>query len=160
MTEQKKYLVWFPDGHRIERRGIAFLICENDKNINAKSVFDNLELKREREIRSRFDLWLAGGINDRYFHGWPNNPIYKNCFVFKYKDKNQHHRFYSFLCNPMPNNLSFQLCVVVAHAQKNTKETDLAELDGINDFIKNNEVTEAIVKALKDRLAGIKEVQK
>lgn len=101
MLGRESYHVKLIPGHQITRRGLAFLISESEMNISAKGVFDKLSLNRERQVRSRFDYWLDGGTNDKWFHGWPNNPIYKDCFVFKWRESNQHHRFYGFLCNPL-----------------------------------------------------------
>jgi len=150
MAEQKTYSIELIRGHEITRRGLAFLICESDGNIDAKSVFERLRPNREREVRSRFDYWLHGGTNDKWFHGWPNNPTYKDCFVFKWKERSQHHRLYGFLCNPLFNGKSFfRLCVLVSHATKNTWETDPAELDGVNEIKEKGEVKEAVWKAVK-----------
>ncbi len=51
-----------------------------------------------------------------YFHGWPNEPKFKHCFVFKWKDRNRLQRLYGFLCNPADD--AFQVCVLVSHAEK------------------------------------------
>jgi hypothetical protein len=71
---------------RSSRRAIAFLSCSGDSNIDAGVVFGGLNQKREREVRSRFDYWIDGSKADRWFHGWPNDADYKQCFVFKWKD--------------------------------------------------------------------------
>ena len=65
-------------GHPVGRRGIGFLeeiVEEQDgeSSLDAKSKFDSLEIKKERELRSKFDYWLsAAPPNDKWFHGWPN----------------------------------------------------------------------------------------
>ncbi len=130
-----------------KRRAIAFLECTEDAGIDARAVFQRLGNNREREVRSRFDYWIDGNIHDKYFHGWPNSQRYKQCFVFKWRDNNQNHRFYGFLCNPLPaENPSFQLCVLVSHAIKDRWETDERELDGANSLRLNPPVNAAIAK--------------
>jgi hypothetical protein len=150
MTEQKEYYVELIHGHKITRRGLAFLICKNDRNIDAKSFFERLKPNQERRARSSFDHWLDGGTNKNWFHGWPNNPTYKDCFVFKWKENRQDHRLYGFLCNPLPNYSHFRLCVLVSHAQKNAWETNPTELDGVNKIKEEAKVKEAVRTAVKD----------
>lgn len=148
MADQKKYSVETLVGHKFTRRGLAFLVCANDKNINGKTFFERLKPKREREVRSRFDYWLEGGINNHYFHGWPNNSNYKNCFVFKWKENRQNHRLYGSICNPILNDPGFQFCVLVSHATKNTWETDPNELDEVKELMRKDEVQKVIQKAV------------
>lgn len=121
--------------------------CKDDSEIDAKNTFQKLKEKRKDELLSRFDYWIVGGVRDQYFHGWPNNSTYKECFVFKWKDKRQYHRMYGFLCNPKPVSARhFRLCVLISHAIKNTWETDPAELDGANRLRLDKNVIAAIKK--------------
>ncbi len=118
------------------KRGMVFLRCEEESDLNAIAAFaelsgDRTRRNRERDLRARFDYWIAGGRNDIWFHGWPNVRKYKPCFVFKWKENRACHRFYGFLCHPTPNkNPAFQLCVLCSHAVKTEWETDPSELDG------------------------------
>jgi len=140
-------------GHDVNnRRGLAFFVCPNDDTIDAEAVFNGLTTKKKRDLKSRFDAWLAGKVNDNWYHGWPNNPDYKDCFVFRWKDNRQNHRLYSFLCNPFPNNNNIRLCVLVSHAAKNTWGTDPAELNGAKELSTNVDVNEAIKKAIKEAI--------
>lgn len=85
-----------------------------------------LKIGKERDVRKRFDHWLSGGRNDRWFHGWPNDVQVKECFCFKWDDKRQHHRFYGFLYHPQPKtNSPFQICVLAYHDVKNDESTNL-----------------------------------
>ena len=149
MPGQKTYSVEFIRGHNIGRRGLAFLICVGDNDIDAKIAFERLNLKQERELRGRFDYWLDGGTNDHWFHGWPNTPAYKDCFVFKWKQNKQNHRLYGFLSNPRSNDHEFRLCVLISHAVKNVWRTDPSELDGINKRKEETGVKEAVIRAVK-----------
>src|SRR5580692_3794817 len=54
---------------RSRRRGIGFLECSDNGRVNAKRYFDKLREKTARDVRSRFDYWLRGGVFDKYFHG-------------------------------------------------------------------------------------------
>jgi hypothetical protein len=138
-------------GHRITQRGLVFLMSkETDQNINGKSVFEGLNKNKERMLRSRFDYWLDGGTNKEWFHGWPNDPRYKECFVFKWRENRLHHRLYGFLCNPIDRYQWFQLCVLVSHARKNTQHTDPALLDRMVRLRENAEVNQTIKRAVRD----------
>src|SRR5207249_8791243 len=65
-------------------RGLAFLESSDSADeLNARLVFEALPEKKQDMVRSRFDHWLQGNKHDKYFHGWLNNPTYKDCFVFK-----------------------------------------------------------------------------
>jgi hypothetical protein len=84
----------------------------------------------EREVRSRFDYWIDGGVRDSYFHGWPNHPKYKDCFVFKWKENRRNRRLYGFLAHPTPiADPRFQVYILVSHVFKDEFETDPARLD-------------------------------
>jgi hypothetical protein len=133
------------------RRGIAFLECTTDERVNAKTVFDWINDKTKRDVLGRFDLWLAGGKCDKYFHGWPNDRARKECFVFKWKRAGSHHRMYGFLFHPKPDtDAAFQVCILVSHAQKNTEHTDPSELEFANDLRTRHEVIEAIKRVFPE----------
>ncbi len=135
-----------------ERRAIAILYCDDNPGVDAGKVFAQLDDKRERELRTRFDLWIDGGVQDNYFHGWPSDPDYKYCFVFKWKKARQNHRLYGFLYHPTPeSNARFQLCVFVSHAIKAKWETDPRELNMANMLRTIPAVREAISKVFPER---------
>ena len=141
-------------------RGLAFLIDESDNRVNAKKVFDELpekqSVKRERELRTRFDYWLDDKVHDKWFHGWPNNKKYKNCFVFKWKHRRLQHRIYGFLCNPKMDDPRYQLCVLVSHAKKNEWETNPPDLDRIVEISNEKSVKLAIKKLFPKKQRGKK----
>lgn len=110
--------------------GIRFLRLGDEESLNAAQVFSSLNTKDERLLLDRFDYWLQGGIRDDYFHGFPNHPTYKHCYVFKWKKKRVGHRLYGFICNPHKARPRFRLCVLVSHSTKTTWETDPEELAG------------------------------
>lgn len=115
---------------RSKDRALAFLICPNESGINAKEKYESLPDEKQRLLRDRFDYWLQHGKHNPYFHGWNHAP-YKDCFVFKWKERRQHQRLYGFLIHPCPTtDKSLEVCVLVSHAPKNTEETDPAELNG------------------------------
>lgn len=135
-----------------ERRAIALLVCDEDPELDAKEVLDSLGGKAEREVRTRFDHWIEGGHNDRWFHGWPNDRRYKECFVFKWKEKRINHRLYGFLCNPRPTtNPRLRLCVLVSHATKSEWETDPSELNGAEGLRTKAPVKAAVASAFPDK---------
>ena len=132
------------------RRGVVFLCCQEDNEIDAAVVFAGLDDKKDRDLRSRFEHWIDGGTNNKWFHGF-NEEGYRECFVFKWKAKRQHHRLYGFLCHPMPRtNRRFQLCVLVSHAKKNQRETNKTELDGVKALRSDSSVYAAITTEFPD----------
>jgi len=128
-----------------QRRSIAFLLVNGDENINGAKVFQSLDPRRRRELLTRFDLWIDGGRRDNYFHGWPNDRRYKDCFTFKWKNRSQDQRFYGFLCNPcQKTNASFQVCVIVSCAPKSQFHTETGHLTRAGALRSNAEVLEAV----------------
>lgn len=157
MASSRPFAVVRIDGLRpSERRGIVFLVRDGDDDLDAAKVFSKLKQKQDRAVRDRFDLWIDGEeYRNNYFHGWPNNPKYKQCFVFKWKHRNQNHRFYGFLHNPQPRTRArFQLCVLTSHATKSSWETDPSELDGANELRFNLEVIGVIKGAFPELREG------
>ena len=138
------------------RRGVAFLSCGENNDLNAASTFIRLKPNRAREVRTRFDHWIDGNQpRDNWFHGWPGHPKYKHCFVFKWKENRQHHRLYGFLYNPQPTSRpGFQLCVLATHAKKNERETDERELDIAVSLRANRAVIAAIQSIYPDVKGG------
>jgi hypothetical protein len=67
------------------QRGLGFLISSTNKEIDAKLVFDGLSSTEQETLLNRFDYWLSGNKHDAYFHGWPNELDYKNCWSFRWK---------------------------------------------------------------------------
>jgi hypothetical protein len=135
---------------RSKDRALAFLICPDEPDIDAREVFDSLPDDKKRLLRDRFDYWLQHGKHNPYFHGWDHAP-YKNCFVFKWKQKTQHQRLYGFLIHPCPNtNKRLEVCVLVSHAPKNTEETDPAELNGALALSQRIDVIHAVKLAFPD----------
>lgn len=146
------YLVSLIGGlHSNNHRDVAFLECADDVGIDAKWVFDGLKEKTKRDLRSRFDYWLDGNHCNKYFHGWPSDRRYKECFVFKWQKGRTHHRLYGFLIHARPlTNPRFEVCVLVSHGTKNEEYTDLSELDGANALRINAEVIEAVKRAFPE----------
>ena len=141
-----------------QRRAIAFLECPEDDGINAMLIFEGMDQDTKRMVMSRFDYWIDGGVNDRWFHGWPNNPKHKDCFVFKWNKGRLHHRFYGFLFHPMPKtNARFQVCILCSYATKNSQNTDPSELEGARVLRLEQKVAAAIAFAYSEREEGAKQ---
>jgi hypothetical protein len=136
-----------------KRCGLAFLICGNDKNIDAKPIFDRLKPKAVKQVRTGFDRWLEGRTNPKRFHGW-DEAKNRDCFVFKWKEGSQGHRLYGFLYHPLPKYPDFQLCVLVLYATKNRQKTEPRILKRLNELRANDLVKDAIKKATKDLKPG------
>jgi len=115
-------------GHAVGRRAIGFveeMVEGGHAELDAKLIFDGLVGSRERDVRKKFDHWLAHGRNDKWFHGWPNDASCRECLCFKWDEKDGHHRFYGFLYHPQPKTKSsFQICVLAYHDHKTKQETD------------------------------------
>lgn len=124
MAVQKFTFATVP-GHSVGRRAIGFLEREGNAALDAKTTFEALEESKDRDVRKKFDLWLSGGRNDRWFHGWPNDPDVKECWSFRWDEKRQHHRLYGYLYHPQPQTKRyFQICVLAYHDFKNDESTD------------------------------------
>jgi len=134
------------------RRAVGFLDSDTDANLNGRSTFESLKRESERAVRTRFDWWISGDTpNDRWFHGWPNQPKYKECFTFKWKENRQHQRLYGFLHHPQPKTQPrFQICVLIFHEAKNEDQTDFSILDRINQFRQDSIVISAIKKLFSE----------
>ena len=79
-----------------DRRALALLGSDDDKEVDATETFDDLDTKRDRELRSRFETWIDGvQHNNRWFHGFDHDP-YRACIVFKWNVKNLGHRLMAF----------------------------------------------------------------
>jgi hypothetical protein len=129
-------------------RGVCFLESGSDGDVNGKAVFDGLKAKLRNDVLSRFDYWLGGGKQDKYFHGWPGDRGYKWCFVFKWKEAGTYHRLYGFLFHlPTSSDPGFQVCVLVSHARKNSQNTDPSELEAVMRLRNKPEVIAAVKKA-------------
>src|SRR4051812_40583571 len=131
MPDRASCAVQLVEGQRLRRRGLAFLICTDDKNINAKEVFDALGDNPQRDVRTSFDAWVDGKIIESRFHGW-SDPAHKDCFCFRWKENRLRHRLYGFLCNPNLRDPGFRLCVLAIHATKTQEATEQVIKDALN----------------------------
>lgn len=145
------------------RRGVGFLeeVRDDgqDSDLDAKSAFEALPAKKERDVRSRVDYWIsAAPPNDRWFHGWPNDHEVRDCFCFRWDERREHHRLYGFLCNPQPKtNARFQLCVLTYHDSKNDESSDRTLLVRSMKLSSNDLVRMAINAEYPDELKGKKQ---
>lgn len=138
------YTFTLAQGFKIGRRAIGFLE-DGGRALNARAKFNGLNAAKKRLVSDRFDVWLDGKHYPKYFHGWPDSPFYKDCFVFKWRENRVEQRLYGFLCNPRPRTDSgFRLCALAIHATKTEWETDESELDRIVSLLYAEEVKAAI----------------
>lgn len=63
------------------RRAIGFLDSDTDASFDGRRKFEELEPARDREVRTRFDYWISEGKNNRWFHGFEDEPKYRRCFA-------------------------------------------------------------------------------
>jgi len=142
---------------RTEHRAVVVLVSKGDDDVDAAETFEELEMRRERELRTRFETWIDGvHHNNQWFHGFDRAP-YRECFVFKWKEKRQHHRLYGFLCHPRPRtNKRFQVCVLTNHATKSQHETDPSELNKAESLRTNSYVRVALEMVFPDEEPGTK----
>lgn len=135
-------------------RAVVFLVLEGDEEVDAADTFSALEVKRERELRTRFEAWIDGLHNDYWFHGFDREG-YRECFVFKWKERRLGNRLYGFLCHPLPRtNKRFQVCVLTNHAEKSQWETDPSELEKANSLRRDSYVQGAIRMFFDDETPG------
>jgi hypothetical protein len=152
----RSYLLRIPSGFRFGRRGIGFLECAEDAEMDAGAVFDGLEGVARQAVRTRIDYWLEGNAHDKYFHGFPNQTTYKHCFTVKWHEKRQEQRLYGFLCNAKPGSDGrFQLCVLIYYTPKNEMGTDYTILDRVNELRLNSAARAAITMEYPEYAGGI-----
>ena len=138
-------------------RAIAFLVCDGSPDVDGITAFEHLSEAKERELRTRFDYWIEHQRQDKYFHGWPNEPSNKHCFVFKWKEKNVNQRLYGFKFNPKPKTSpGFQVCILVSHGTKGEWETDPGHKTLANLMRSKQAVIDAIKIAFPDVEEGDK----
>lgn len=133
------------------RRAIGLLQDPADTSIDAAARFRALRPKNERTVRARMDYWIDGGHRNEYFHGWPQNLQYKECFVFKWAERKVNCRLYGFLCHPRKTHPSFQACILCYYDTKNRPDTDLAILDRINELRTDAGVINELERAFADQ---------
>ena len=136
------------------RRAVTLLECSQDASVDASTAFGQLNEKKERELRDRFDFWISGGVNDKWFHGWPNSETYSECYVFKWKHNRIDHRLYGFLCHPITSKPRFSVCVLVSHTTKSAWNTDSVVLDRINRLRADSDVIAAVREAFQKDIPG------
>jgi len=114
-----------PGISRSVMRAVGFL--EGFRDLGAASAYQGFEVELRERMNKHMDHWAAGFDQPKaWFHGFPNDPAHKQCFVFKHNE----HRLYGFLCNPKPtSNPRFRLCVLTEYDAKFRHETDESILD-------------------------------
>jgi hypothetical protein len=141
-----------PDVGRSSGRGVGFL--EGHTELNAWAAFEGLGVKQKRDLKTFRGEWVIGKDKPKSrFHGWPDDDECDMCFVFKAKERNKNHRFYGYLCNPLPKtNSPFRLCVLCIHALKNERESDRSELLRVRVWYESATAQEAVKEVFTDQL--------
>jgi len=129
-------------GQHFRTRAIGFLFDIEQRELDAKDVYDTLPLAKEQIVNARFKHWLDRAVFDKYFHGFTGK--YDRCFVFKWELRHIPQRLYGFLCHPRPDTMPFfELCVLMYFATKG-EDTNPTILDRINRLRQDPAVREAI----------------
>jgi hypothetical protein len=134
-------------------RGVIFLISE-DRRVNAKTVFDDLDENTKRMFQTRFDYWLSEKPYFRGYHGWDKSQFqgrYTECFVFTGREERLAKRFYGFLCNPKKFDRRYHVCILTRYAQKRKNETDETDLEIVEKIRTLPAVQEAIADYFKEK---------
>jgi hypothetical protein len=133
------------------RRGVVFLSCDNNQDVNAEAVFKALEQRDQDRMRDKFEYWMRGNDGpSNWFHGFDDEGR-KYCFVFKRKKAHTHYRYYGFLINPQPKtDPGYRVCVLTNHAQKNTEATDPSETSLTNMLRLQPDVIAAVQRSFPD----------
>lgn len=125
----------FVPGHvQTKKRGIVFLKEPDLRFVIAFDQFHKLSKTCKKQFHKGIGYWIDGIPRKKRHHGWDkseHNGKYTDCYVFKCNDNNSRHRFYGFLFHPLRNDPSYQLCVLVTHATKDTQSTDVKNLDKV-----------------------------
>jgi hypothetical protein len=131
-------------GYAFRRCALGFIYANGVPSLDAKAHFDGLANKDSDLVRSRIGIWLEGKSYDKYHHGWPNNPKYKLCHVFKWEKRHKPQRLYGFKCHPKPDTAKgFTLCVL-AYFDTKDDTTNYAILDRLNRLRQDPNVIAAV----------------
>lgn len=131
-------------GYVFRRNALGFIYADGIPELDAKAHFDGLDQKDSDLVRNRFGIWLEGKAYDKYHHGWPSNPQYKLCHVFKWETRHKPQRLYGFKCHPKPDtDKGFVLCVLAYFGTKDDT-TDYAILGRLNKLREDLNVIAAI----------------
>ena len=140
--------------HGSDRREVACLSCEQDRDIDAAELVASLDEKKRADLRrkvfSSFDLWIAFVPNPKRWHGW-NEDGYRHCIVFKWSERDGGHRLYGFTCHPVASRPDFQVSVLVSHRTKNEAHTDPKEKTRAERLRLDANVIAAIKKAFAEK---------
>lgn len=129
-------------GYAFRSNALGFIYADGIPELAAKAHFESLNQKDLDLVRSRIGVWLEGKAYDKYHHGWPNNPQYKLCHVFKWEKRHKPQRLYGFKCHPKPGT-GFVLCVLAYFGTKDDT-TDYAILNRLNKLREDSSVIAAI----------------
>jgi hypothetical protein len=124
-------------------------ILEGHSELNTSDGIGSLTAKEQKDLLVRIQRWVDGANGPkRYFHNFPGDSICPVCFVFKVGN---HHRFYGYLCNPLPRtDRALQVCVLCSHAIKNEWETDPAEKKLVKRWSESSEAKAALALEFDD----------
>ena len=141
-----------------KKRNVGLL--KGHQESDAASGISRLTGNQRRDLLSRIQHWIDGANGPKtWFHNFTNEAAYSMCFVFKVGE----HRFYGYLCNPLPNtNPGLQVCVLCSYAAKHEWETDPAEKALVRRLFQSSEAKAALTREfddvlLDDKSAGGKE---
>lgn len=141
--------VEFVDGQAVtQRRGILWAV--GGRGLDAKQVFEGLAPNHEAFLRDSMKAWIDGAqdIATR-FHGFPNDPSFKDGYVFKWREKRVQHRIYGFKMRPGLPTGNFETCVLAMHSTKDTDETSPWMKKAIYRLRDDDEIRAAVLAAVK-----------
>jgi hypothetical protein len=135
-----------PDLRFSARRAVGFL--DGDPQMDAAGNYAGFGTNDKSTMNRRIEHWALPKDGPKaWFHGWPNDKKYRECFVFKLNE----HRLYGFLCNPLPNsNPRFQLCTLIIYTAKYERKTERTILKKVEQWRTSSAVREAIAYVYPD----------
>jgi hypothetical protein len=124
-------------------------ILKGQRELNTSDGIGSLTAKERRDLSVRIQHWIDGANSPKkYFHNFPSDSICPVCFVFKVGKR---HRFYGYLCNPLPRtDRALQVCVLCSHAIKDEWETDPAEKKLVKRWSESSEAKAALALEFDD----------
>jgi hypothetical protein len=128
------------------RRAVGFL--EGDSQMDAAQEYANLDTNDKYTMDRRIEHWALPMDGPKaWFHGWPNDKKFHECFVFKLNE----HRLYGFLCNPLPKSIPrFRLCVLLIYAAKHQWNSERTILKHVEQWRTNSAAKQAIAYVYPD----------
>jgi hypothetical protein len=153
MTKLSHIEVYPIPGAASSSRAVAYLVFEEESDVNAWPILQRLDTKtyrsvvlERRAVWARFSHWVSGRTHREYHHGWPDDPDFLMGYVFRWDHQRQHRRLYGFITSPRPG---FEVCVLCCFRSKDSWLSDPAAKAIVRTMSKHPGVQSAVRNAFR-----------